>query len=143
MTVKLHASKPQELCCIPPDDISNQMGDPQTGARQRLVVRLPPADRGRRRCYNLWQRLCCSAGADFVGTIALRVCPAEQQRERTQGDMASADAAAFPLRHVTKAKFPVYRDETGTELRLRICCQRTSKHIQLEIVLLPRPQSRD
>lgn len=43
----------------------------------------------------------------------------------------------FSLHRVSKANFPVYRDGTGTEWRLRICCQRTSKQIQLEIFSLP------
>lgn len=147
MTVKRHVSKPQNRfvtslrATSPITWGTNKDWRFLSGRRRRWVVGLPPADRGRQRCYNLWQQLRCSTGADFIYNVTLRVCPAEQQRDRKLGDLAFANTAGFffSLHRVSKANFPVCRDGTGTELRLRICCQRTSKQIQLEIFSLPLP----
>lgn len=66
-----------------------------------------------------------------VSDLSLGVCPAELRRQGGEEGMASASTAAFGLRHVIEANFPVYKDETGTELLFHICCQRMSKQSRI------------
>lgn len=66
-----------------------------------------------------------------VSDLSLGVCPAELRRRGGKEGVAPASTAAVGLRHVAEANFPVYKDETGTELLFRICRQRMSKQSQI------------